>query len=159
MGREREVAHSLQTLKYLGLLLRMHRYWYVRSHCKNKVVMLAKYLVTTVTWLSLLWKFYECRAGKGADTWVILQFVSNTKSKSLKPLNLSSLSACSHGNRSVVKTTNLFCSVWVSILVCHTRQGRKFSNALSSRLRTQWPEWSMPNPKRCVRFIFLSMCR
>ena len=29
-------------------------------HCKNKCAILAKYLVTTVAWLSLLCKFYEC---------------------------------------------------------------------------------------------------
>ena len=35
---------------------------------KNKAVMLAKYVVTTIMWLLL----YECRAGKGADTRVIV---------------------------------------------------------------------------------------
>ena len=30
-----------------------------------------RYLVTMITWLSLLWQFYKCRAGKRADTWVI----------------------------------------------------------------------------------------
>ena len=34
------------------------------AHCKNKVVVLAKYLVTTIVWLSLLCKFYESSAGK-----------------------------------------------------------------------------------------------
>ena len=43
---------------------------FLRYTSENKV-MLAKYLATTITRLSLLCKSFECRAEKGADTWVI----------------------------------------------------------------------------------------
>ena len=39
-------------------------FWTLHIYCKNKVVVLAKYLVTTIAWLSLLRKFYECSTGK-----------------------------------------------------------------------------------------------
>ena len=40
------------------------------NHCKNKVVTLPKHLVTTVAWLSLPCKFYECNAGN----WEIMRW-------------------------------------------------------------------------------------
>ena len=40
-----------------------------RVHCKNKVAILAKYLVTTV---SSLHKVYECSAGKGFMQWELI---------------------------------------------------------------------------------------
>ena len=39
-------------------------------HFKSKIVILAKHLVTTVEWLSLLGKFYECIAGN----WELMQW-------------------------------------------------------------------------------------
>ena len=38
-------------------------------HCKSKIVVLSKHLVTAVVWLSLLCKLYECNAG----SWELMQ--------------------------------------------------------------------------------------
>ena len=75
VGQLRCPAKARYFLPAVNNLLAFHQI----DHCASALHLhacmhakLARYLVTTVAWLALQWKFYECSAGKGFMQWELI---------------------------------------------------------------------------------------